>query len=102
MQVKGKDNLFSCPDYRKFFKSIQGIEGHTLFDRYRNIESLIRDKVAFEFQDFLAEPIIEDGAIEWYGKRFFETPRKIKSRKNQLSPLTSLTSNNLPQYFPVK
>lgn len=77
MPVIGKDKLFNCHDYKTFFKSIQGIEGHTLFDRYRNIESLIRDKVAVEFQDFLAEPIIENGAIEWYGKRFFESPRKI-------------------------
>ena len=42
-RVKGKEQLCSCE--QKHFKSIQGFGGHTLFERYSDIENVVNKKV---------------------------------------------------------
>ena len=74
-KVKGKEQLCSCE--KKYFKSIQGFDGHTLFDRYDDIENVVNKEIDKKFQDFLAQPIIEGDTITWYSKPYNDNPQRL-------------------------
>jgi len=59
-RVKGKEQL--CLSEKKYFTSVQGIGGSTLFDRYQDIEGVIEKNVDEKFRHFLAQPDLPSGA----------------------------------------
>jgi len=74
-KVKRKKQLCSCE--RKYFKSIQGIGNHTLFDRYSDIENVVNKKIDEKFRCFLAQPVVESDTITWFSKLYNETPQRF-------------------------
>ena len=73
-KITGKEQLFSID--LKYFKSIQGIEGKTLFDRYKSVEkSLLSHAIDIKYQDFLAYPVQEGDIITFYSS----LPDQIRS-----------------------
>jgi subtilisin family serine protease len=89
-RVKGKEQLCSCD--RKYFKSTQGLDGHSLFERYPDIENVVSKKVDKIYQHFLAQPVINEDTIIWFSKTFNETPRRF----------TELQGEDLAKYGIVK
>jgi subtilisin family serine protease len=75
--VKGKNQLCSCE--RKFFKSEQGIEEFSLFDRYDALETIVKSKIDEKYQHFLAQPLREKEAIIWYSIPFSEIPKQLSA-----------------------
>jgi len=74
-RVLRKSQLCSCEV--KFFKSKQGHNGHTLFDRFPDIQSIVAKRVDPKYRDFLAHPEENEDIIIWYSKPFNETPRHL-------------------------
>ena len=74
-KVKGKEQLCSCNV--KYFKSIQGLAGYTLFDRYKDIENIVNNKIDEKFRHFLAQPEVEDDMITWFSKPYDDTPQRL-------------------------
>ena len=92
--VIGKKKLCSTENYEKYFKSIQGLEGQSLFTRYYAIENIITSFVDKKYRHFLAQPIIDLGAasITWYSKQYQETPQV----------LSALSGDTLGKYTAIK
>jgi subtilisin family serine protease len=80
-KVKGKEQLCSCEKYTTYFKSIQGLGGYTLFDRYDAIENVVNTRIDEKYRHFLAQPIIEGDSIIWFSKPFNETPQRLSELK---------------------
>jgi subtilisin family serine protease len=80
-KVKGKEQLCSCE--KKYFKSIQGLGNHTLFDRYNDIENVVNKEVDENYRSFLAEPITDDERIIWFSKPFIETPQRFSDLQDE-------------------
>lgn len=80
-RVKGKEKLCSCEI--KYFKAVQGIAGHTLFERYKDIENLIIKNIDNRFNHFLAQPIVEGELIHWFSIPYSETPKRFSELKIQ-------------------
>lgn len=73
-KVIGKEQL--CNIDLKYFKSLQGIDGRTLFDRYKLAERNIIDKyIATEYKDFLAYPVQSGNDITFHGIKYNEVPQ---------------------------
>ena len=73
-KVIGKEQL--CSSDLKYFKSLQGIGGRTLFDRYKHAESNIIDKyISTEYKDFLAYPVQSGSDITFHGIKYTEAPQ---------------------------
>ncbi len=91
MVVIGKKQLLSTD--LEHFKAKQGIDGKTLFDRYRLAEkNIINTYIDSKYQDFLAYPIQELNAITFYGKKYNETPKL----------LSDLQGDDLVKYTNIK
>lgn len=75
-RVKGKEQL--CLSEKKYFTSVQGIGGSTLFDRYQDIEGVIEKNVDEKFRHFLAQPVVEEDLVYWFSVPYNETPRRYK------------------------
>jgi len=89
--VIGKEQL--CSTDLKYFKSVQGIDGKTLFDRYKLAESnIINNYIDPKYRDFLAYPVKEGGIITFHGKTYNETPRI----------LSDLQGDDLAKYQNIK
>ena len=73
--VKGKEQLCSCE--KKYFKSTQGFGGHTLFDRYNDIENVVNDLIDEKYRHFLAQPEVDGDTIMWFSKPYKETPQRL-------------------------
>jgi subtilisin family serine protease len=72
------DKKEMCSVDLKNFKSIQGIEGRTLFERYKLAEqSIIKKYIDSKYQDFLSYPLKENDIITFYGKKYNETPQLL-------------------------
>jgi hypothetical protein len=74
-RVKGKELLCSCE--KKYFKSIQGFGNRELFERYFDIDNLIKQVIDEKFQHFLAQPEKDGASILWFSKPYKETPRQL-------------------------
>ncbi len=72
-RVIGKIEL--CSTDLKYFKSIQGIDGKTMFVRYPALDIIIKNNIDTQYQNFLAQPVQEGNTITFYGKTFIETPQ---------------------------
>jgi hypothetical protein len=75
--VKGKEQLCSCEKYKTYFKDIQGLGGHTLFDRYSDIENVVNKCVDKEYRHFLAQPAVDDDTIYWFSQPYDDIPRRL-------------------------
>lgn len=82
-KVKGKEQLCSCEKYTTYFKSIQGLGAHTLFDRYDAIESVVNKKIDEEYRHFLAHPIVEGDSITWFSKPYSEIPQRLSELQGE-------------------
>jgi len=71
-KVIGKEQL--CSTDLRYFKAVQGIDGKTLFDRYRSLEIVVKNYVDPKYQDFLAYPVKEGDTITFHGKKYKDTP----------------------------
>jgi subtilisin family serine protease len=80
-RIKGKEQL--CSSEKKYFKSIQGFGDRTLFDRYPDIESVVKKKVSEKYQNFLAEPDDEGDTITWYSAPYNETPVRFSELQGE-------------------
>jgi len=76
-KVIGKKHLCSCE--KKNFKSEQGYDNRSLFDRYPEIEIVINNKVDEKYRHFLAQPEKENGSIMWYSKTYTEKPQILSN-----------------------
>lgn len=75
-KVIGKEQLLSTD--LKYFKALQGIDGKTLFDRYKLAESnIINTYVDDKYKSFLAYPVQEGNTITFHAKKYNETPRLL-------------------------
>ena len=76
-QVKGKMQLCVCKNYNKYYKSIQLLGGHTLFERYDDIDSVIANELDNKFRHFLAQPVVDGDDISWFTTPYSEKPRRL-------------------------
>ena len=83
MKVKGKEQLCVCNDYKKYFKSIQGLGGHTLFDRYKDLEIIVNKRVSEKYRHFLAQPELDGNTIQWFSEPYYEEPNRLSELKGQ-------------------
>ncbi|MBU0490050.1 MAG: S8 family serine peptidase [Bacteroidetes bacterium] len=88
--VINHDLLFSTD--LKYFKSLQIIEGKTIFDRYRSAHSLL-EKFDEKYQFFLAYPVREDSNIEFHG---------IKAKNDDPQVLSELQNEDAAKYQRIK
>lgn len=96
--VIGKKQLLSTD--LNHFKALQGIDGRTLFDRYKLAETnIIHKYVDTKYQDFLAYPVQDGNTIIFYGKKFNETPRLLSELQGKdLIKYTHLKNETLAHY----
>jgi subtilisin family serine protease len=80
-RIKGKEQL--CSSEKKYFKSIQGFGDRTLFDRYPDIESVVKKQVNEKYRHFLAEPDDEGDTITWYSVPYNETPVRFSELQGE-------------------
>ena len=91
VKVIGKEQL--CSTDLKYYKALQGIEGKTLFDRYKLAESNIINKyIDPKYQGFLAYPVTDGNTITFYGTKYKEEPRH----------LSELEGDDLAKYQNIK
>lgn len=83
MKVKGKEQLCVCNDYKTYFKSIQGLGGHTLFDRYKDLENIVNKRVSEKYRHFLAQPELDDNTIQWFSEPYYKEPKRLSELKGQ-------------------
>ncbi len=81
--VKGKVQLCSCENYNKYFKSVQGLGGHSLFDRYPDIDNVVNKIIEAKYRHFLAQPEVDGDSITWFSKPFNETPQRISELQGE-------------------
>lgn len=80
--VIGKRELLSTE--LKYFKAIQGIDGKTLFERFKLAESNIINKyIEVKYQSFLAHPVQKDNSIAFYGKKYKESPQLLSKLQGE-------------------
>lgn len=96
-RVIGKKQLCSCE--KKYFKSIQGFGGHTLFERYSDIEVVIKKKIDKQYHHFLAEPIIKGDTIIWFSVPYNETPKRLTELQgDELTKYEIIKNNTIAHY----
>ncbi|MDB2495361.1 S8 family serine peptidase [Flavobacteriaceae bacterium] len=83
--IIGKRKLISTD--LKYFKSIQGISGRPLFDRFKLVESnIIKKYIDLEYQDFLSFPVMQSddvNKISFYGKIEVQEPQVLSNLENE-------------------
>lgn len=57
------------------FTDYQGIGSDPLYKRYKSVESVVKTRIASEYQSFLSCPYYEDGNIYWYVDEWNEMPQ---------------------------
>lgn len=76
-KVKGKEQLCSTDKYRTYFKSIQGLGSHTLFNRYDAIENVVNKHIDEKYRHFLAQPLEDGDSIIWFSIPYRDTPQQL-------------------------
>lgn len=82
--VIGKKELCKTPNFERYFKAFQGIEGHTLFSRFAALENIVKSNIDSEYQSFLAHPVLDKEDITFYGTNYNETPRLLSDLSGDL------------------
>ena len=82
-KVKGKEQLCSSEKYKTYFKSIQGLDGHTLFERYSDIENVVNKRIDEHYRHFLTQPEVDSDTIFWFSKPYNETPRHLSELQGE-------------------
>ena len=77
MNVKGKQKICITKDYNKNFKSFQGLDGYTLFERYKEIDGVVQNRIDKNYSHFLAQPELDGGTIYWFSVPYYEKPRRL-------------------------
>jgi hypothetical protein len=96
-RVRGKEQL--CSSEKRYFKSVQGVGTHNLFDRYSGIESIINRRIDLAYRYFLAQPVEENDSIIWFTKPYNETPKRFSDLLNEeLSNYTEIKNQTIKQY----
>ena len=98
-KVIGKEQL-CCADLR-YFKSVQGMSGKTLFDRYKLAEaSVINKHIDAKYQNFLAYPLQdENDTVTFFGKASEETPQLLSELQgDDLTKYNKIKSETLAYY----
>jgi len=96
-KVKGKVQLCSC--IKKYFKSVQGLGEHSLFDRYRDIENVVKKRINEKFTHFLAQPENEDDTIIWFSKPYIETPKRFSELRDEERSQYELIKNETIEHY---
>jgi subtilisin family serine protease len=96
--VIGKKQLLSTD--LKYFKALQGIDGKTLFDRYKLAETnIISTYIDKKYKDFLAYPVQEGNTIVFYAKNYEETPLLLSGLQgDDLAKYSSIKDETLAHY----
>ena len=102
--IIGKRKLISTD--LKYFKSIQGISGRPLFDRFKLVESnIIKKYIDIEYQDFLSFPVMQSddvNKISFYGKIEAQEPQVLSNLENEdLDTYITIKEKTLSHYKSV-
>ncbi len=96
-RVRGKEQL--CSSEKRYFKSVQGVGTHNLFDGYSGIEGIINRRIDQAYRYFLAQPVEENDSIIWFTKPYNETPKRFSDLSNEeSSKYTEIKNKTLKQY----
>lgn len=96
-KVKGKNELCICD--KKYFKSEQGLEHHTLFDRYNALENIIKNNIDEKYRHFLAQPILDGNSITWFAKLYNETPQQLSALQGEDQQKYEQTKNETLAHY---
>lgn len=97
--VVGKLELCRIDDFEKYFKAIQGIEGHTLFSRFPSLANIVRSNIEVRYQDFLAYPVLDQHGITFYGRKYTETPRLFSELQDEdLEKYNAIKDSTIAHY----
>jgi len=97
--VVGKLELCRIDDFEKYFKAIQGIEGHTLFSRFHSLANIVRSNIEVRYQDFLAYPVLDQHGITFYGRKYTETPRLFSELQDEdLEKYNAIKDSTIAHY----
>ncbi|MBY0244623.1 MAG: S8 family serine peptidase [Sphingobacteriaceae bacterium] len=96
-KVINHEPLFST-DLR-YFKSIQIIEGKTIFDRYNSLANIIKNHIDSKYQDFISYPVNDGNKIEFQGKIANEEPQVFAELQgNDYTKYQNLKNDTLAYY----
>ena len=96
-KVINHEPLFSTD--LKYFKSIQIIDGKTIFDRYNSLANIIKNHIDSRFQDFISYPVNEGNKIEFQGKIYIEEPQILSELQgDDYSKYQNLKNDTLSFY----
>lgn len=98
-KVKGKEQLCITENFRKYFKSIQGFESHSLFDRYDAIENFVNNSIDRNFRHFLAQPVVDDDLISWFSKPYNEMPQQLSALQGEEREKYELIKNETVAHY---
>ena len=99
-KVINHDPLFSTD--LKYFKSIQIIEGKTIFDRYNSLANIIKNHIDSQYQDFISYPVNDGNKIEFQGKIANETPHILDELQGNDSIKYQNIKNDTLSYYQTK
>ena len=99
-KVINHDPLFSTD--LKYFKSIQIIEGKTIFDRYNSLANIIKNHIDSQYQDFISYPVNDGNKIEFQGKITNETPHILDELQGNDSIKYQNIKNDTLSYYQTK
>ncbi len=80
-KVIGKEQLCSCE--LNYFKSIQGLGSHKLFDRYSDIVNVVNKIIDEKYRHFLAQPVADGDSIIWFSKPYKEMPQRLSELQGE-------------------
>jgi len=96
-KVINHEPLFSTD--LKYFKSIQIIDGKTIFDRYDPLANIIKNHIDSKYQDFISYPVQDDKKIEFHGKISKEEPQILAElHGNDYTIYQNLKNDTLSYY----
>jgi len=97
-RIKGKKQLCSCE--KNYFKSFQGVGGHSLFERYNDIENIVNRRIDAQYRHFLAQPQVDDNTITWFAKPYIETPQCLsKLQGDEKTKYEQIKNDTLAHYL---
>jgi subtilisin family serine protease len=83
----------------KYFKSIQIIDGKTIFDRYDSLANIVKNYIDSRYQDFISYPVNQGNKIEFQGKISTEEPRILAELQgNEYTNYQNLKNDTLSFY----